>query len=708
MADKGKKSRREFIRIFSIGGSGLILASYVPLTGFIQKKGDAPKIFAPNAFIKIDSRGLVTVIVPKSELGQGVFTSLTMLVAEELEVDWEKIKVENAYADKKFGDQNTGGSTSVRRSWEPLRVAGATAKAMLVMAAAARWKVASTDCAAEMGFVVNKITGKRLAYGELVEDASKLPIPTDVKLKDPKDYKIIGKKIHRLDTPDKLYGQALFGIDHTLPGMYHATVSHFPTFGGGIKKFATTKTKSLKGVIDVADISTGIAVIAESTWLAFKGKGLLSVDWEPGLNANLSSESIHKTMAQKLNEPGELLTRIGNAVTPQANEKLVEAVFETPFLAHAPMEPMNCLAHFRDGKVEIWAPTQNPQGAQSAVAKALGLKEEDVTVYVTFSGGGFGRRGDVDYAVEAAEISKHASRPIKLTWTREEDIKHDFYRPPSIHQLKGTLDDKGEPVSLRHHVITPSIEEFKSQTKLDPSHYDFKGGAIEKEYLIPYVELTGTIVPTPVPIGYWRSVYRSQNPFALESFIDEMALAAKRDPFEFRRDMLPEKSRLRNVLTIAAQRSDWYGKLRKGQGRGIACATAYDSYCAFVAEVTLQPGMNVKVDRFVCAIDCGLVVNPDTVEAQMQSCVAFALSAALKQRITVKNGGVVESNFDSYPILTYDEMPKVDVHIVQNSLPVGGIGELGIGVTAPALCNAIYAATGKRVRVLPVDLRKED
>jgi isoquinoline 1-oxidoreductase subunit beta len=708
MAEKRKQTRREFIRIFSVGGSGLILASYIPLTGFIQKKGEAPTVFAPSIFLKIDSNGLVTVIVPRSELGQGVFTSLTMLVAEELEVDWEKIRVENAYADKDFGDQNTGGSTSIRKSWQPLRFAGATAKTMLVMAAAARWKVALSDCAAELGFVVNKVTGKKLAYGELVDDASKLPVPTDVKLKDPKDYKIIGKKIHRLDTPSKLYGEALFGIDHTLPGMYYATVNHFPTFGGGIKKFDATKAKSLKGVRDVTVISTGIAIIAESTWLAFRGKGLLSVDWDPGLHANVSSESIHKSMTDKLNEPGESLTRIGNPVTPQTNEKRVEALYETPFLAHATLEPMNCLAHFKDGKVEIWAPTQNPQGAQAAVAKTLGLKMEDVTVYVTFSGGGFGRRGDVDYAVEAAEISKHAGKPIKLTWTREEDIKHDFYRPPSMHQMKGTLDDQGKPQSLRHHIITPSIEEFKSGTKLDPSHYDFKGGAIEKEYQIPFVELTGSVLPNVIPLGYWRSVYRSQNPFALESFIDEMALAAKKDPFEFRKDMLPEKSRLRNVLTIAAQKADWYGKLRKGQGRGIACATSYDSYCAFVAEITLQQGNNVKVDRFVCAIDCGLVVNPDTVEAQMQSCVAFALSAALKQRITIKNGAVVESNFDSYPILTYDEMPKVEVHIVQNSLPVGGIGELGIGVTAPALCNAIYAATGKRVRTLPVDLRREN
>jgi isoquinoline 1-oxidoreductase beta subunit len=706
MPENRTQTRREFIRIFSVGGSGLILASYVPLTGFIQSKGDPPKVFAPSAFLKIDSTGLVTIIVPKSELGQGVFTSLSMLVAEELDVDWEKIKVENAFADKKFGDQNTGGSTSIRRSWEPLRLAGATAKAMLIMAAASRWNVASSDCTADVGFVINNVTGKKLGYGELVDEASKLPVPKDVKLKEPKDYKIIGKKIHRLDTPGKIYGEALFGIDHTLPGMCFATISHFPAFGGGLRSFDATKTKSLHGVLDVTVISSGIAIVADTTWLAFKGKSLLSVEWDPGANRDVSSESIHKLMVDKLAEPGEALTRIGNPVIAQKSDTVIEALYETPFLAHAAMEPMNCLAHFKEGKVELWAPTQNPQAAQSAVAKALGLKDEDVTVYVTFSGGGFGRRGDVDYAVEAAEISKHAGRPVKLTWTREEDTKHDFYRPPSLNQLRGIVDVNGKPQSLRHHVIAPSIEEFKSKTKLDPSHYDFKSGAIEREYQIPSVELTGTIVTTPIPLGYWRSVYRSQNPYALESFIDEMAHAAKRDPFEFRRDMLAEKSRLRNVLTLAAQKSDWYGKLEKGRGRGIACATAYDSYCAFVAEVTLERGNKLKVDRFVCAIDCGLVVNPDTVEAQMQSCVAFAMSAALKQRITIKHGEVVENNFDSYPILTYDEMPAVEVHIVQNTLPVGGIGELGIGVTAPALCNAIFSATGKRVRTLPVDLNQ--
>ncbi|MGB2866950.1 MAG: xanthine dehydrogenase family protein molybdopterin-binding subunit [Bacteroidota bacterium] len=703
MSDQGRHTRREFIKVVSASGAGLFLGSYFPA---YEPPPESPQsnIFAPSVFIKVEPSGLVTIVVPRSEMGQGVFTSLAMLVAEELEVDWKTIKVEHAYGDKRFGDQTTGGSTSIRKKWEPLRIAGATARTMLIGAAAARWKVKPSDCAAKLGFVVNTKNGATLSYGDLAEEASKIPVPEDVPLKDPKDYSVIGKSVHRLDTPGKVYGETQFGIDHTLPGMLYATVLHCPTFGGKIKRYDAANVKAVRGVLDVFSISSGIAVVAESTWLAFKGQSLLSAEWDSGPNATLNSETIRSMMAEKLRERGEVLTQIGNPITPTGQDAVIEAVYETPYLAHATMEPMNCVASFKDGKVEVWAPTQSPQDARTEVAKALGLGEESVTVYVTFMGGGFGRRVDPDFAVEAAEISQHTAKPVKVTWTREEDMKHDFYRPPSMHQLKGTIDGNGRPSSLQHHVITPSIEEQRSRRPLDPRSYDFKGGAIEREYRIPFMQLTGSIVSIPIPIGYWRAVYRSQNPFALESFIDEMAVAARKDPFDFRVDMLPEGSRLRNVLTVAAQKSDWYKKLGKGRGKGIAAGSAYDSYCAYVAEVTVDQDSKLRVDRFVCAVDCGLVVNPDTVEAQMQSCVAFALSAAIKGRITIANGGVVEANFDSYPILTYDEMPKVEVHIVPSAFPVGGIGELGMGACAPALCNAIFSATGKRVRNLPIDL----
>jgi isoquinoline 1-oxidoreductase beta subunit len=703
MSNLQKQTRREFIKIFSLSGTGLLLASYVPLNEFLINEGDEPKIFSPSAFIKIDSDGVVTVFVPKSEMGQGVFTSLPMLVAEELEVDWEKIKIENAYADKKFGSQGTGGSTSIRRTWEPLRVAGATAKTMLITAAATKWGIKDSDCKAEKGFVINKINGNKFSFGELVEEASKLPVHQNVVLKDPKDYKIIGKRIHRKDTPDKIYGSAKFGIDYSVAGMLYATVIHPPSFGGSIKNYDASETKALNGIKDVVTISSGVAIIAESTWLAFKGKDLLSVEWDLGKNSNINSDTINKIMRGKLNEPGEEIEIKGTLRDEQEGDRNIEAVYEVPYLAHATMEPMNCLADVKNGKAEIWAPTQNPQGAQKAVANVLGIKEEDVMVYLTFMGGGFGRRGESDYAVEAAKISKAAGKPVKLVWTRDEDMKNDFYRPPSLNQLKGTINKNGNLVNMVHHVIAPSIGINKSGRKSEPSRYDIKEGAIEEEYNIPFTKITGSLVDSPVPLGYWRAVYLSQNPFASESFIDELAVSTNKDPYEFRRDLLPEDSRLRNVLTLAAEKADWYKKLDNGRGKGIACISAYDSFCSYVAEVTVKSN-RLKVDRFFCAIDCGLVVNPDIVEAQIEGSIGFALSAALMQEVTIRNGGVVESNFDDYPILTFGEMPEVEVHIVQNTFPVGGVGELGVGATAPALCNAIFAASGKRIRKLPVVL----
>ena len=699
-----KQSRREFIRVVSLSGTGLFLASYVPFTGSAYAdSGGEPKVFSPSAFIKIDSNGVVTVIVPKSEMGQGIFTAIPMLVAEELDVDLKKIKVENAYGDKKFGNQNTGGSTSIRRTWEPLRVAGATAKAMLITAAANRWKVKPSICIAENGFIINKKNNKKFSYGDLVEDASKLPVPENVPLKDPKDYKIIGKKIHRLDTVGKIKGTEKFGIDYVIPGMLYATVAHPPAFQGSVKNFDSTKTKAVKGVNDVIKISTGVAVLAESTWSAFKGKSLLSVNWDNGPNVNVSSESIHKTMMDKLKEPGEEMESEGNPDVKNQSDRIIDAVYELPYLAHATMEPMDCIADVKNGKAELWAPTQNPQGAQREVAKALGLNLDDVTVYVTFMGGGFGRRGDSDFAVEAAEISNYMKKPVKVTWTREEDMKHDFYRPPSINHLNAWIDKDDKPVALTHHVIAPSISGQRSNRKREPSQYDIREGSIEKEYKIPYVQATGSLVDSIVPLGYWRAVYHSQNPFALESFIDELAYSVKKDPFEFRKDLLPKDSRLLKVLTVAAEKSNWNKKLEKGRGKGIACFSGYDSYCSYVMEVTVKGG-DITVNKVTCAIDCGLIVNPDMVEAQIQGAIGFALSAALLQQITIRNGGVVESNFDSYPMLTYGDMPDVEVHLMQNNFPVGGVGELGVATTAPALCNAIFAATGKRIRRLPVKL----
>ncbi len=697
-------SRRDFIKIVGLSGSGLFLAAYVPSQVFAKNPDDDPKIFSPNAFLKIDSNGIITIIVPKSEMGQGVKTALPMMVAEELEVEWEKIKIEQADADPKYGNQSTGGSTSVRTTWKPLRTAGATAKVMLITAAAQIWSVSTSECKAENGFVINKINNKKLSYGELVDAASKLPVPQNVELKNPKDFKIIGKSIPRVDIPEKVYGTAIFGIDVILPEMLYASVIHCPTFGGKVKSFDDTKAKSINGVKNVFNISSGVAVVANSTWSAFQGLDALSIDWDFGPNYNVDTETIRKTLMDQINSDGEIIHTKGDPNRkPQPDEKTIEAIYEVPFLAHATMEPQNCVASVNGNKVELWAPTQSPQVLRTSVANALSIKEEDVSVHVTLMGGGFGRRHLPDFGIEAAEISKAVGKPIKLTWTRAEDMKHSPYRPPSVHKLVGAVDNNNNPIIFSHYIIAPSIREQMVGKRINPAESDI-GQGTELPYNIPNIKTTGTIIETHVPITWWRSVYHSQNPFAIESFIDEMAILANKDPYEFRRDLLPQNSRLRRVLELAAEKSNWYKDLGNNRGRGIAIFEGYDSCCAEVVEVTILERGNYKVDRVVCTVDCGIVVNPDGAKAQIEGGIAYALSAALKGEITIKNGGVAESNFDDYPLLTYDEMPDIEIYFVENYDSIGGLGELSVPALAPALCNAIFNALGQRVRRLPIKL----
>lgn len=698
-----KQSRREFIKVVSLSGTGLLIATYTPLNGFFKKNEDDPKIFSPSVYLKIDNNGIVTIIVHRSELGQGVRTSLPMLVAEELEVEWENIRIEQADGHPKYGNQTTGGSQSIRKTYEPFRIAGATAREMLISAAAIKWGIDVKNCYAEKGFVINKNNGKKLSYGELVDEAAKLPVPENVPLKDPKDFKIIGKRIHRTDTPDKLYGKAKFGIDLVIPGMLYAAVQRCPSLGGNAKSFDDSKTRKINGVVDVVKISRGIAVIANSTWSAFKGKEALAVDWDFGPNANVNSETIRKNLESHLNEEGDDIEVIGDTNSDFTNYINIEAVYEVPFLAHAPMEPMTCIADVKNGKAELWAPSQNPQGLRTDVAKALGFAEDDVTVHVAYAGGAFGRKLVSEYGIEAAEISKASGKIIKLTWTREDDMKHGVFRPASMHKLKGSVDNNGSPVLFSHHVIAESIVAQRYYRALPVKDSDLGEGTTNLSYKIPNIKITGTIFPTHIPVSWYRSVYHTQNPFAVESFLDEMAFAANKDPFEFRKNMLPDDSRLRAVLIKAAENSGWYKKLEPGKGRGIACAECYESYIAQVAEVTVKDN-KIKVDKVTCVIDCGIVINPDSVEAQLEGAIGFALSAVLKSKITINNGGVVECNYDDYEILTLDEMPKVEIEIMKNTFKVGGVGETGIAALAPAVCNAIFAATGKRVRKLPVEL----
>ena len=710
-----KHSRRDFIKICSLSTGGLFLVAYVP-AGCSQPDTEVdPNILSPSAYIKIDSKGIVTVIVHRTEMGQGVLTSLPMIVAEELEVDWKEIVVEQADADAKYGNQLTMGSSSIRDSFKPFRMAGATAKEMLITAASLKWGINKTDCYAENGFIFNRLNENKLSYGELVIDANKLQVPQNVELKNPKDYKIIGKRIKRLDTPAKLFGIAKFGIDIVVPGMVYASVKRSPTFGGSVKSFNPSQTKKITGVLDVIQISSGVAIIADSTWSAFKGQELLEVEWNPGPHTSANNESIRNSFLKELNTEGTEVINTGDTQTSNYdNNKIVKSVYEMPYLVHAPMEPVNCVANVSDDKAEIWAPSQDPQKLQEAIARKigfknifdriLGLKGKDVIVHVTYLGGGFGRKSNSDFGVEAAEISQAINKPVKLTWTREDDMKFGQFRPASMHSLTGAVDESGKAILFSHHVIGSSIN--ANLGKKEPKNledFDDIVGIAEIPYSIPNFKVTATNVSTPVPLWYWRAVYNSQNPFAVESFIDEMAIAANTDPIDFRLNMMDKESRLAHVINLVREKSDWNKKLPDGSGRGIAAFVGFGSYNAQVAEVTVRDNKLV-LDRFVSVIDCGLVINPDSVEAQMEGAIIFALSAALKGEIVIRNGGIETSNFYDYPILEYRETPIIETHIVSNDFPVGGVGEVGIAACAPALCNAIYNATEKRISRLPVKL----
>ncbi len=713
-----KQTRREFIKVCSLTAGGIFLVAYVPIgcTDSDENADLDPNILSPSAYLKIDSDGIVTVYVHRTEMGQGIQTALPMIVAEELEVNWKDIRIEQADGDWKYGDQMTTGSRSIRLSYDPFKIAGATAREMLIIAASVKWGINSNDCFAKNGFVQNKINDDRFSYGELVSDAAKLPVPQNIKLKDPGDYKIIGKRIKRVDTPAKLYGTAKFGMDIIVPGMVYATVKRSPILGGNVKSFNASKAKSIKGVLDAFQISSGVAVIADSSWNAIKGQEALEIDWNPGPNSNVSNESIRQSFLEKLNGEGFEIEKIGEPDNSSSgDETTLDSVYELPFLAHAAMEPVNCVASVMDDKAEIWAPTQNPQALQADIAKrigfrslfdrVLGLKGKDVIIHVTFLGGGFGRKSHSDFGLEAAEISKVIKKPVKLIWTREDDMKHGQFRPASMHKLNGAIDKYGKAVLFKHHIVAPSIEVqmSKKQPQNRQDIEDLSEGTVNLPYNIPNLKINATNVSTPVPIWYWRAVYNSQNPFVIESFIDEMAFAAKKDPIDFRLEMMDEESRLAKVLKLVREKSEWSTKLPEGSGRGVAISAGYGSYNAQVAEATIKNN-RIKLDRFVSVIDCGIVINPDTVEAQMEGAIIFAVSAALKGEIIIQNGRIENSNYYDYPILEYGETPVIETYLIKNDFPVGGVGEVGVAAAAPALTNAIFNAVGKRIRKLPVTL----
>jgi isoquinoline 1-oxidoreductase beta subunit len=632
-----------------------------------------------------------------------------MLIAEELEADWSKIRIEFAPADKAYintliGMQGTGGSTSVRAAWTPLRKAGAAAREMLVSAAAQTWGVDRSECRAERGAVMHAPSKRRLTYGTLVAKAATLPAPQDVALKDPKDWRILGTGVRRLDTPPKVDGSARFGIDVTVPGMLVAVVARCPVIGGKVASFDATKAKAVPGVRHVVQITSGVAVVADGYWPAMKGREALELKWDEGPNARVSSASISQLLNQRADQPGAVARHDGDpdtALTGAATR--YEATYELPFLAHATMEPMNGTAHVRPDGVDIWAPTQFQTSVQGLGARIGGVPLEKVKVHTTYLGGGFGRRSELDFIQEALETSKAVGAPVKVIWSREDDIQHDQYRPACVHRLRAGVDANGQPVAWTHRIVAPSImaRVFPDFVKngIDPEAVE---GGVGMPYAIPNAHVDYHMPDTGIPVGFWRSVNNTFHAFVVESFVDELAHGAKKDPYEYRRDLLGKAPRHLGVLNLAATKAGWGTPLPEGRSRGIAVWKSFESYVAEVAELSMTQEGGVRVHRVVCAVDCGPVVNPSIVEAQMQSGIVYGLTAALWGEITIDSGRVRQSNFHDYPMVRMAEMPTIEVHIVPSSDEQGGVGEPATPPIAPAVCNAIFAATGKRIRKLPI------
>jgi len=574
----------------------------------------------------------------------------------------------------------------------------------LIAAAAQTWGVEPTSCRAEAGAVIHAPSNRRLTYGALAQRAAALPVPADVQLKDPKDWHLAGKPTKRLDTRFKVNGTAQFGIDVRVPGMLTAVVARSPVFGGKVSSFDATAAKAIPGVRHVVQISSGVAVVGDGYWPAKQGRDALKVSWDEGPVAQVSSASISSLFAQRATQDGAVARHDGDAVAALAGAaQRVEAVYEMPFLAHATMEPMNCTAHVRADGVDIWAPTQFQTGVQMIGGQIGGIAPEKVAVHTTYLGGGFGRRFELDFIMEALETSKAAGAPVKVIWSREDDIQHAQYRPANYHQLRAGLDASGRPVAWTHRIVAPSImARMFPQTVKNGLDGEAVEGGVGLPYAVPNVHVDYQLTDTGIPVGFWRSVNNSFNAFAVEGFIDELAAAAKQDPYEYRRTLLANAPRDRGVLELAATKAGWGTPLPAGRARGIAVYKSFESYAAQVAEVSVSPAGDVRVHRVVCAIDCGMHVNPSTIEAQMQSGIVFGLTAALKGAITIENGRVMQSNFHDYQMLRIAEMPVVEVHIVPSTEAPGGVGEPGTPPIAPAVCNAIFAATGKRIRRLPI------
>jgi isoquinoline 1-oxidoreductase beta subunit len=702
-------SRRGFLKAGISAGGGLLLGFRVPSSGRLARAASEAAQTKLNSWVRIARDGTVTIIVGQSEMGQGIMTSIPMIIADELEAEWAKVRTEPAPADPAYGDpmrggeQSTNGSRSIRNMLTLWRRAGAAAREMLVFAAAKQWDVSPDDCVAEQNAVIHRPSGRKLGYGELAARAAELPVPKEPKLKSPEQFRFIGKAVARVDTPDKVTGRGIYGIDVKVPGLLVANVQRCPVFGGKVASFDATKAKAVKGVRDVVQVSSGVAVVANSYWAAKKGREALKITWDEGPNAQLTSAEITRLYREAAKQPGPVARKEGDAAGVLTGAaKTLDAVYEVPFLAHATMEPMNCTAHVRNDQCEVWVGTQNQTGTQRTAMRISGLPRESVKVNTMLLGGGFGRRGEQDFVADAVETSKAVGAPVKVIWSREDDIQHGHYRPATYNVMRAALDEHGTPLAWLHRIVAPSIGAQHGRPLKDGIDSLMTEGAANLPYSIANLQVEYIYKDLGIPVGFWRSVGASQNAFITESFIDEVAAAAKKDPFEFRRDLLGKAARHKGVLELAAEKGNWGKPLPQGRFRGIAVAFSYGSYAAEVAEVSIQKDGKVRVHRVVCAIDCGIFVNPDTVKAQVEGSIVWGLTAALYGAITIDKGRVQQSNFHDYPMLRINEMPTVEVHIIPSNEPAGGVGEPGVPPLAPAVCNAIFAGTGKRIRKLPI------
>jgi isoquinoline 1-oxidoreductase beta subunit len=699
-------SRRHFLIGASLTGAGLVIGLQ-PLPS-----SAAAAAFEPSPFIRIPAEGKIVFVMPSVEMGQGIYTAVAMLLAEELEVTLDQVTLEHApadparYANPLLGDQITGGSLAIRGVYEQMRKAGATARILLVNAAARGWDVAADTCKAEAGHVVHAASGRRASYGSLIQAAASETVPQDVPLKPASSFRLIGQPVKRLDSPEKINGTAKFGIDARPEGVSYAAIAICPHFAGKLRAVEDGPAMAVKGVKQVVRIEDAVAVVADNTGAARKGLAALSIEWDAGPNAALSQADLEKLAEDAIS--GSALPHIqeGDVAKAEAEHGPVhEFVYRQPILTHSAMEPMNCTLHVRSDGCDVWVGTQIMGRARQVVADVTGLPLEKVVVHNHLLGGGFGRRLDVDGVILAAKIAKQVDGPVKVTWSREEDIRHDCYRYLNYSKVTATLGADGMPVSWRHRVIGPSVmARWLPAFTRDGIDLDIMTGA-ETPYAIPnkYTDFVRHEAPEGMLTGNWRGVGATRNIPVIEGGIDELAHAAGVDPVEYRRRLLQHKPRLLSALEVAAEKAGWTTALPQGQGRGIALLEDFGSFAAMISEVTVGNEGMLKIDRIICAVDCGQVINPDTVEAQIQSGIIYGLSAALYGRITVRNGAVVESNFDDSPVLRIHETPKIEVHIVPSSEAPGGIGEVGTPGVAPSLLNAIFVATGKRLRSLPID-----